>query len=422
MNTATRFLLAACLAWSTTAVAQMPFQSSSFRKACNDAEKAGKFVMLVFHTNWCVNCKTLAATTFKDKRVLDWIEQKTIPISVNADVNRTLAQRFFATTYPTILLMTPDADEFFRIHGYLSADRFLEVAQKSDTIGQNVVAAKRELIAAGRNNPAARIKYAGVLLDNGLPPKALDEMVWCYDHGGEYDASFRGAGRSRLLGDIVRLAHTFPPAADAVRTRHAALRERLLGDRATVFDAIDLAMVNRSAGRSADTLTLYDRIRAERPDSPSVKFLRDRVFDALRAARRYAEIAKSTDVRAKVGRILDRHRTATTTALSSVPEDQREAYLEAQHDLLIHDVTGYYEVLFGLPYYSAAAEVASDLLRVSRTADVYHALAASGLRTGKANAETLDQAQKAFDMTSGEDATIVDTLARIRAELGRTPN
>lgn len=111
----------------------------------------------------------------------------------------------------------------------------------------------------------ARYRRAQELAREGKWDTALTELLWCFDEGMAHESSFSGTRLSVLLGDIVKLAGNYPPAAAALRARRDRAEARLLVERADGSAAHDFTSINRALGESQRTLELYDRLPADDP-------------------------------------------------------------------------------------------------------------------------------------------------------------
>jgi thiol:disulfide interchange protein len=66
-------------------VAEAPFQDLTFEAALAAAKRDNKVVMIDFFTTWCVPCKKLDKTTWKDADVQKWLGEKTVALKMDAE-------------------------------------------------------------------------------------------------------------------------------------------------------------------------------------------------------------------------------------------------------------------------------------------------------------------------------------------------
>src|SRR5262249_40517361 len=98
--------------------ADEPFFAGGFKDACTEAAKSKRVVMVDFYTTWCLPCRKLDQTTWKDKAVLAWLKDHCVCLKVDAEKEEELAKRHKIASFPTILLLKPDGSELDRLVGY----------------------------------------------------------------------------------------------------------------------------------------------------------------------------------------------------------------------------------------------------------------------------------------------------------------
>jgi thiol:disulfide interchange protein len=95
--------------------------------ALDRARSEGKPVLVNFYADWCVWCKRLESTTFRDAEVSVLLRDRVVPVSLDVDgAGRELSGRFEVDGLPTILVLDADGREIGRIPGYMPPTGFLE--------------------------------------------------------------------------------------------------------------------------------------------------------------------------------------------------------------------------------------------------------------------------------------------------------
>ena len=95
--------------------------------ALERARSEDKPVLVNFYADWCVWCKRLEATTFRDAQVADLLSDRVVPVSLNVDGNgKELSDQYRVDGLPTILVLDTDGREIGRIPGYMPPTGFLE--------------------------------------------------------------------------------------------------------------------------------------------------------------------------------------------------------------------------------------------------------------------------------------------------------
>lgn len=387
--------------WGTSAMAaDEPFREMSFEHARQAAVKEGKPCVLVdFFTVWCVPCKKLDETTWKDAGVLEWLSGQAVCLKVDAEKEVALAEKYRINAYPTVLLIKPDGTEIDRLVGYRDAKTFLADARESLAGNDTLSRARKALEGPGASDAMHRQSYGDALAQKGRLEDALSEYLWCFDHGLENNPSYVGVRLSFLLGRIVQLGQKLPTALDELRTRRDAAGKALEKGQANFDAAMGFAALNRSLDETGLTLALYDRIKGDRTQPTQiVGFLFDASFDQLLKAKRYQEIV-ALDITAKVAGRIGRYEQ--TKAM--MPNDAGiQEYMKKQ---VVVDGAKYYEALVGAKEHEVAVAVAARLTAFD--AEAYSELIAAARRAGdSAAAEALaEKAKKVAPSTPGEGSS-----------------
>ena len=93
------------------------------------AAAGGRFVMLDFYADWCVSCKEMEETTFRDPRVRDALGGMLVlrtDVTANDEADRALMRRLEVLGPPSILFFGPDRRERrrYRTVGFRNAAEF----------------------------------------------------------------------------------------------------------------------------------------------------------------------------------------------------------------------------------------------------------------------------------------------------------
>ena len=90
-------------------------------------ERDGKKIFLHFYADWCSVCEQLRTTTFKDPAVVAYLNENFVPIYVNSDQNRKVAQRYFVRALPTTWFLTDTGENISNLPGYVEAATLLNI-------------------------------------------------------------------------------------------------------------------------------------------------------------------------------------------------------------------------------------------------------------------------------------------------------
>lgn len=298
-------LTAAILLSATVAYAEEPFASLSFEDACKKAKEERKFVLIDFYTTWCGPCKKLDRTTWNDEKVREWLAKHTIALKIDAEKDRRLSSKYKVESYPSILFLKDDGTELDRIVGYRAPKEFLEEANGAISGKDSVVRAKEKLDSGGKNDPIQRMRYADVLVQKGKYKEALEEYLWCFDHGVENSMGFTGVRLSFLLSDIQRLGQHYKPAIDALKERRDRAEKILAGKEPPkkkkglfisghdlrFVAAMEFRAINRTLDESDSTLAAYEKLADDpKENSHLLEPLLDEILDELIDEKRYASV------------------------------------------------------------------------------------------------------------------------------------
>jgi len=115
-----------------TAAIKVPerlFLPLSLDQALIMAVKEKRIVFIDFCTTWCGACKKLDEDTWSNTIVIERLKMKTIPLKLDADENKFIAEKYKIDAYPTLLFLNPDGSILARVVGYQIPTQFLETLQ-----------------------------------------------------------------------------------------------------------------------------------------------------------------------------------------------------------------------------------------------------------------------------------------------------
>lgn len=112
----------------------------SFEEGIKKASLEKKYIFVDFYTDWCMYCKKLEAETYTNEKVYNYINNKFIPIKVNAEsktkisfnghklTEQELAQYFQVSSYPTLFFLSGEKEAIGQIPGFIDADQLFTLA------------------------------------------------------------------------------------------------------------------------------------------------------------------------------------------------------------------------------------------------------------------------------------------------------
>lgn len=115
---------------STHETAQLEWEKS-WDSAFTRAKSEDKPVLVTFEAEWCVWCKKLESTTYRDSAVMSLISDSLVAVTLDVDdEGRELSDAHGVESLPTVLVFSPDGEERGRINGYLPPGRFVEAVNE----------------------------------------------------------------------------------------------------------------------------------------------------------------------------------------------------------------------------------------------------------------------------------------------------
>ena len=110
-------LAAAMINCKSGMAAEIPW-STNIEDALHQAAANGQPVLMEFTAEWCVFCKKMEKTTFKNADVAQRISRDFVAVKVDADQNKDLVKDLGIKGLPAILIVSPDLKVIERISGF----------------------------------------------------------------------------------------------------------------------------------------------------------------------------------------------------------------------------------------------------------------------------------------------------------------
>lgn len=346
------------------ALADGPFVDLSFDDACKKAAEENKLIFIDFYTTWCPPCKMMDQSTFRDESVVSTLTEKFVSLKVDAEKHRELAKRFGVRAYPTLLFVKPDGTPAGRMMGFRDARSFTSDAL-AILSGEDPAAKRRRELeeAANSNDPMARMQFARQLMIEGKQAEALEQLLWCFDHGLEAGPAFYGVRLSFLLGTIEQLGRKYPPAREALIQRRDQAEAQLSAGDATSQTFHDYSALNRTLREDARTMKVFDGLSAADRDRLGATAV---VQNLLLEAKRYDEIVEDDEDVAQLISVAASHlREAKTASIANpsagIPR-QQQAIAASRRRYAISSAGDAIEILAGAEQTDHAKALVDDVL------------------------------------------------------------
>lgn len=107
------------------------FIESSWSAALEKAQKENKLIFLDAYASWCGPCKMLKANTFTKKEAGDFFNTHFVNVAIDMEKGDglALAQKFYVTAYPTLIIADKNGNLVTYTQGYMDARRLVEFGQ-----------------------------------------------------------------------------------------------------------------------------------------------------------------------------------------------------------------------------------------------------------------------------------------------------
>lgn len=84
---------------------------------------------IYFHADWCAYCHKLKKNAFADRSIIEYLNENYIPVIVDTDKEKRLADRFGVQGLPDLRFLTPGGEDIARWPGYIEKDHLLNMLQ-----------------------------------------------------------------------------------------------------------------------------------------------------------------------------------------------------------------------------------------------------------------------------------------------------
>jgi uncharacterized protein YyaL (SSP411 family) len=162
----------------SNAVAWQPWGRAAFARA--RAER--KPVLLAISATWCHSCREMDRTSYADPSIATVINERFVPIRVDADERPDIGERYSLGGWPTTAFLTPEG-EILAGGTFVSADRMPGVlAQVADAFAAGSFSSARSAPGRALAEPPSIESHVGVA--SGAEMSARVFATFDKDHGG----------------------------------------------------------------------------------------------------------------------------------------------------------------------------------------------------------------------------------------------
>jgi len=97
---------------------------TNLEQAKEEAAKTKKLILLQFEMDGCGGCKKLEATTYKDQKVIDEMNEWFVPLKLDLIKDKEVRRSLGAYWTPAIYFLDQNGNSYYHFNGYLPADEF----------------------------------------------------------------------------------------------------------------------------------------------------------------------------------------------------------------------------------------------------------------------------------------------------------
>ncbi len=175
---------------ATTAIHwQRQWSQSLFAEAAREQ----RFVLLDLHAVWCHWCHVMDEQTYADPQVIALVGKRYLAVSIDADSDPDLADRYGDWGWPATIVLAPDGSEIVKRRGFLAPGQMADLLQAiidDPTPGPSV-------------QPAARV---AAVRSGGL--SAAQRALFASSYVAAYDHRYGGWGSGQKFLEAATLEYT----------------------------------------------------------------------------------------------------------------------------------------------------------------------------------------------------------------------
>lgn len=399
---------------SAIAVADGPFSAISFDEARKQAETEKKLVFINFHASWCMPCKMMDATTFKDAGVVDFLKNRVIALKVDVERQAELAAKYRVKVFPALVFVKPDGEIAEVIANYVDAPSFLRLAEDA-LAGNDMLSQLRQALGKSPGDLALHVLLVDALIVRGEYEQALEHGTGVLKRA---DVDLAGATVVPLVvSHIVQLAKMHAPARTVLNKLYESARAAVLDQKANNAQIALFAALHMMDNDVRDILNTYDKLLSANAGREYLQRVTALWAPALIVGGRDRDIAKHMDIVEVTNRMIAAPPAKKPTETAPAPSFVDPEPLRRQQ--VVNSVLDYYRVLIVLERHADADALAERLVKVDASAGMYGALAWAAYETGNVTEVNLRQARKAYELAGEKDIGAIDILARVLHRLGR---
>jgi thiol-disulfide isomerase/thioredoxin len=196
-----------------SAVAQDAIQwHRDYAQARDQAAHSGLPILIEVGATWCLPCKKMDATTFRDPRIVRLVNTRYVPVKLDGDHDQDLVKNLRVDMFPTVILAHADGSIIRRLSGFQTAEQLLVPLNETVALATGprpvVRSGAAELLAQAKRDHAARFDLAclercfAILREHPNTPEASEAARMVLSLRGDPDRLRQALGRLELLTGV----------------------------------------------------------------------------------------------------------------------------------------------------------------------------------------------------------------------------
>lgn len=228
-------------------------RDGDFQEFVAEAREQELPLLVCVSVDWAQSERQMRRSTWQDESLIETINERTVPIYIDADLSPAAAERFNALAYPTLVILNADGQTRGRsLVGFRTADQVR--AWILATLGERQAISPNASDAPNARNLPATIYTALQRERAGRDDKALEFLDWTWLNLGQLAPATSAAKRSFLALPMTRLAQRDQASRDRFTKHRDDAESRLASGTLDWADLRDWVTLNAVVGQPERSL------------------------------------------------------------------------------------------------------------------------------------------------------------------------
>lgn len=108
--------------------------ASNLNSARTKALQHDRPILIVFGADWCTFCKQLEKKTLSHPQMVNYINQRFVPVHLDHDKEKRVAQILEVQSLPCSIILSPEADLLGTIKGYQTPGKYYQQLAEAEKL------------------------------------------------------------------------------------------------------------------------------------------------------------------------------------------------------------------------------------------------------------------------------------------------